>query len=176
MYKRVSWLILTSMIVATPVAAQRKPAPSSPIIEALAQCRQITEAAARLTCFDLASTDLVTAARSGDVSIVDRAQLRQARRSLFGFSMPRLPFFAGDRSAEDQQDEIQTSVKSSRSIGNGKYRIQIADGDATWETTEGYGAMTAPRAGQKLVIKSGALGSFSLRFAGERWVRARRVG
>lgn len=165
-----------SVVLAATATAQRAPTAGSPMVDALDRCRTITEAAARLACFDRTAADLVTAARSGDVSMVDRAQMRQARRSLFGFSTPKLPFFTDNRPGDDPPDELHSTVKSARALGYGKFRVQIADGDAFWETTEDNGAINAPKVGQKLDIRRGALGSFTLRFAGERWVRAKRVG
>ena len=49
--------------------------------------------------------------------------------------MPKLPFFAGDQSAGDTPDQIETTIKSVRD-GYGKYQINVADGNAVWETTE----------------------------------------
>ena len=77
-------------------------------------CRQIADPAQRLACYDRTAPALITASKSGEINVVDRGQLRQARRSLFGFSMPKLPFFAGDQSAGDAPDQIDTTIKSVR--------------------------------------------------------------
>lgn len=177
MFRATSALLLGLTIVpASAFARDRTPPAPSPLISALDGCRKLTDAAGRLACFDRAAGSLVDATRSGEVSIVDRGQLREARRSLFGFSMPRLPFFGGDSSADEAADEITSTVRSARPIGNGKFRIVIADGDAVWEMTETYSTFDDPEPGQTIVIKRGSLGSYMLRVDNQRGVKGRRVG
>ena len=169
-------ILIAALILASPASAQKTPRRVSPLVNALEQCRQIADPAQRLACYDRAAPALVDASRSGAVTVVDRGQLREARRSLFGFSMPKLPFFAGDESAADTPNELQTTVKSARSLGNGKYRIVLTENDAVWETTEESMGFREPRAGQKISIKRGPLGSYFLRVEGGRSVKGRRVG
>lgn len=157
-------------------ASAKGPPPQSPLVSALDHCRTITDPAQRLACFDSTAGTLVAASRSGQVSVVDRGELRQARRSLFGFAMPKLPFFAGDESAGDVTDEITTTIKSANSIGNGKFRFVVAEGNAVWETTQQSITLYDPRPGQTIVIKRGPLGSYFLRINGQRSVKGRRVG
>jgi hypothetical protein len=44
---------------------------------------------ARLQCFEEATASLEQATDSGEVVVVDRAQIRESRRRLFGISLPR---------------------------------------------------------------------------------------
>jgi hypothetical protein len=157
-------------------AAAKAPPPQSPLVTALDQCRTIPDPTQRLACYDKAAGSLVAAARSGQVSVVDRGELRQARRSLFGFSMPKLPFFAGDESQNDVANEIETTIKSAGSIGYGKFRIIITEGNAVWETTEAAIGMRDPKSGQKVTIRRGPMGSYFIRINGQRGVKGRRVG
>jgi hypothetical protein len=157
-------------------AAAQKATPQVPQLRALDACRAIADNAQRLACFDTAAAAFVNATRAGDLNVVDRGQLRQARRSLFGFSMPKLPFFAGDRSAEDDQPTLDTKVTSVRAIGNDRYRIGIAEGQAVWETTESHLNFTPPRIGEAVSIRRGPLGSYFMRFGNQRGIRGRRVG
>ena len=165
-----------AILLVQPASAAKAPRAISPLVNALEQCRQIADGGQRLACYDRAAPALVDASRSGAVTVVDRGQLRQARRSLFGFSMPKLPFFAGDESAADSPSELETTIKSARSLGNGKYRIVLTENDAVWETTEESLGFREPRAGQKISIKRGPLGSYFLRVDGGRSVKGRRVG
>ena len=171
------YTLLAALLLASPsIALAKDPPPASPLISALETCRAEADDTRRLACFDRASSALVTATRSGDVSVVDRAQLRQARRSLFGFSMPKLPFFAGDKSADEASESLESSIKSARGLGYGRFQLTIADGNAVWETTESFATMREPRAGDKVQIKRGPLGSYLLKVAGQRGVKAKRVG
>jgi len=167
------WLGAGALLLAGSAAA-KAPAPISPYINALEQCRQIADSGQRLACYDKAAPALVTASRTGQVNVVDRGQLREARRSLFGFAMPKLPFFSGDPSAGDTPDQIETTIKSAWDLGYGKYRIKVTEGDGVWETTEETNH--EPRSGQKIVIRRGPLGSYFLRINGNVGVKGRRVG
>ena len=155
-------------------AAKGPPAAISPYVNALENCRTLTDPAQRLACYDKTAPALIAASKSGEINIVDRGQLRQARRSLFGFSMPKLPFFAGDQSVADTPDQIDSTIKSVRE-GYGRFQIVIADGNAVWETTEESISLN-PRVGQKITIRRGPMGSYFLRINGQAGVKGRRVG
>ena len=157
-------------------ALAKAPPPQSPLVGALAACQAIADNTQRLACFDKAAGALVTAAGQGDVSVVDRAQLRTARKALFGFTMPKLPFFSGDESASDVSDTLETTIKSASGIGYGKFRIVVAEGGAVWETTESFATLRDPKAGQKITIKRGPLGSYMIKINNQRAVKGRRVG
>ena len=159
----------------SPAAAKTAPTPS-PLVIAIEACRKIADPTQRLACYDRAAPALVDAARTGEVRVVDRGQVRQVRRSLFGYSMPKLPFFSGDDSATDTPDELATTIKSVRDIGYGKYRIVLTEGDAVWETTEASISVSEPKAGQKISIRRGPMGSYFVRINGQRSVKGRRVG
>lgn len=169
-----------ALLAVTPADAQRQRVPkptviTSPLVGALDACRKIADGAERLACFDKASAALVGATATGEVSVVDRKELRQARRALFGFTMPKLPFFAGDRSGEDEKDEIDSTVKSAKQIGYERYQIILADG-AIWETSQTSLSFSEPRRGQKVHIKRGPLGSYFIEVDGQVAVKGRRVG
>ena len=147
--------------------------PESPLVKALEACRRIPDAAQRVACYDAASNALVQATTSGQVRVVDRNEVRRARRSLFGFSLPRLPWFSGDDSQNDPDDRLESTIKSA-SIYNGRFRIVLAD-NAVWETTENKLNYIAPRPGQKITILKGALGSYFLQIDGQIGLRGRRL-
>jgi len=156
------------------VAAKPKPS-ESPLLRGLAECRGLADDAARLRCFDAAAAALTDAAGSGKVVVVEREDVRRVRRSLFGFSLPKVPFFSGDDTAEDGQEEITAKIAAAGPIGYDKYQIRLEDG-AMWQTTEGSSAIDVPRSGDTVVIKRGPLGSYMMRINGQRGVKAKRVG
>lgn len=167
---------IVGLVMLPAIGAAKNPPPASPLISALEACRAIADAEQRLACYDKSTEALVTAARKGDVTVVSREDTRAARRSLFGFGMPKLPFFAGDESADEASDTLDTTIKQATAISYGKFRIVVAEGNAVWETTETYATMREPKAGQKILIKRGPLGSYMLKIAGQRAVKGRRVG
>lgn len=157
-------------------AVAKDPPQQSPLVNALEACRAIADPNQRLSCYDKQAGALLDAATKGDVAVVDKSEVRKARKSLFGFAMPKIPFFSGDDSADAVPDTLETTIKSASGIGYGKYRMVIAEGNAVWETTETYGTMRDPRAGDKIVIKRGSLGSYLLKIGSNRSVKGKRVG
>lgn len=157
-------------------AKDRAPARKSPLVNALSACRQIADPAQRLACFDKASGDLIAATEKGDVNIVDQAELRQARRSLFGFALPKLPFFSGDKSADDVADKLVSKVTAVKEMPYNRVVVRLADGSALWETLESYGAFHTPKVGDSVEINRGPLGSYIIRFGRQRGVKGRRIG
>ena len=179
--RRVRALILAALIAAPATAASaqasnRQPpavAAENPLVKALEACRQIKDAAQRVACYDAASAALVNATNSGQVSVVDRNEVRRARRSLFGFPLPRLPWFSGDDSQNDPDDRLDSTIRSV-TILNNRYRIVLAD-NAVWETTEIRLNYIQPRPGQKITILKGVLGNYWLRIDGQIGLRGRRL-
>lgn len=163
------------LVAAVPAVAVAQTTARPRQLSAIDACRAITADTARLACFDREAAALLAATASGQVSVVDRADMKAARRSLFGFSLPRLPFFSGDKSAEDEVDQIESTIRSVQPIEDGRYRMTLADGDAVWETTESPMRLAMPRRGDKIVIKKASLGSYFLRIGGQIGVKGQRV-
>ncbi len=168
--------VVAALAVLAVPAVAKDPPKQSPLVYALESCRAITDAAERLACYDKQAGALLDATSKGDVAVVDKSEVRKARKSLFGFAMPRIPFFSGDDSADVVSDTLESTIKSANGIGYGKFRMVIAEGNDFWETTESYGTMREPRAGDKIVIKRGTLGSYMLRIGSNRGVKGKRVG
>jgi uncharacterized membrane protein YqiK len=167
-------LIGAVLLTGSAAAAARTKQAESPLVRALAACRSQGDDAARLRCYDQTAAALTEAAASGKVVLVDQEDVRKTRRSLFGFSLPKIPFFSGDSSADEAQEELTAKIASASSIGNGKYRMRLEDG-AVWDTTEASSAVFLPKTGQLVVIKRGPLGSYMMRINGQRPVRGKRV-
>jgi hypothetical protein len=172
-----SFVVAISMLAVPSMAeAKGKPEPPSPLVSAIDRCRQMTDPTQRLACYDSAANALLNATNSGEVSIVDRGEVRKVRHSLFGFNLPRIPFFSGDTTASEAQDKIDSTITSVKALNNGYYQIVIADNNAVWVTTDDSINFDPPRAGQKIEIIRGALGNYFLRINGQLGVRGKRVG
>jgi hypothetical protein len=173
----ISAAMAAALLLAAPASAADKPKgkkedgrPAAEM-QALAACRQVADAAARLACYDQASDKLAEAVERRDVVVLDRTEIKRTRRSLFGFSLPSIPLFRGEQGEE--QTEIESKITSASSMGMGKWQIVIEDG-AVWQTTDSSN-IRDPKSGQKIVIKKGALGSYFIRVNGQRGVRGRRT-
>lgn len=168
---RSAFTVLIALALGAPAMAADEP-PAA--IQALGACRALTDNAQRLACYDREAGALLQSVEKKETVVLDKQAVTKTRRSLFGFSLPKLPFFGGDD--KDQKDEftqIDEPIKTIRSIGFGKFRFTLDDG-ATWETTEGINAF--PKPGQKVLIKKGLMGSYFIRFENNRSVKGMRVG
>ena len=147
---------------------------SMPVLDDVVKCRTEANDTRRLACYDKAAGVLAKATSDGSIAVVTREDVRKTRRSLFGFSIPKLPFFSGDNSAEeDTPDEIETTIKSARVTRDGNLSMVMTDG-AVWRTTEP--PRRVPRPGDKVQIKKAAMGSFFINIGGARGLRSMRVG
>ena len=70
-------------------------------LEQILACRQITEDAARLACFDTASGSLASDRESGELVTISRAEVEAVERETFGFNLPSLPSFTIPRLGRD---------------------------------------------------------------------------
>jgi hypothetical protein len=177
MHWSISLLAGAALVAGAPATAKDKEKPTpSPLVTAIDRCRQVTDAMQRLACYDSAANALVSAANSGAVAVVDQNEIRKARHSLFGFTLPKIPFFSGDTTADEVQRQLDSTITSVQALNNGYYRFVIADNNATWETMDSSVSFDPPRKGQKITIIRGPLGSYFLRINGQVGVRGRRVG
>ncbi len=170
---RVTVAAFLAFAASAPAMAQAEP-PAA--IKALAACRALTDDAQRLACFDREAGALVQSVESKQTVVLDQQEVRKTRRSLFGFTLPRLPFFNDDKDDgkdEPEFTEIETPIKTVQSTGYGRFRFTVDDG-AVWQTTEGINAF--PKPGQTVTIKKGLMGSYFIRFEGARSVKGMRVG
>lgn len=165
-------------LFAAPVQAQDRAAEQTPeALGQLARCRAITEPGARLACYDKETSALIAATEEGSVRVVNTEEVKTIRRSLFGFSLPRIGLFGGGREKGEAEDVslINTTVTDIRALPYGKYQFTIAEGDAIWQTTEAPVALRKPKVGDGVELERAALGSYWVRFEGQRSVKGKRV-
>lgn len=141
--------------------------------EALVRCRAIAEDAARLRCFDAASQALQQAAERKELVVVDRKQIRETKRTLFGLDLPRLSIFAGGEGDEEEVSAIEGVVAGAVQDGNGRWIVKLEDG-STWAQTDNNVFALGPRRGNKVRIKRAALGSYMMNVNNQPAVRVRR--
>jgi len=172
-------ILLAALLAGLPAAAAAQSPAQEPqqrpeLFEALVQCRSITDDAARLQCFDTAAANLQAATERRDVVVVDRAQVRESRRRLFGLSLPRLPIFGGgDDEEEEQVTSIESTITRAYEGEMGRWVVTLEDG-STWAQTDNNIVAGRPRAGQPVRINRAALGTYMMRINGQPGVRAQR--
>ena len=165
-------LACAAIILSVPAAAQDASAVKAPEqFSAVIACRAIAGESERLACYDRQVAALEKAADDKDIVIADRASVRETRRGLFGFSLPKINLFDGED--EEEFQEINTTVANASQIAYGYWSIELEDG-ARWEQTDGK-LVLSPKPGQKIKIKRGALGTYFANVNGQPGIRVRRV-
>ena len=168
-------LTMVAMAALVPASGAAKPKPkdaqSNALIRQISDCRAVADEKARLACYDQAGARLAAAVEKKELVVLDQKEIGETRRSLFGFSVPNIPLFRGEGGGDS--GELETTISAVGQLEGGKWQIRLQDG-AMWQTTETWLGLSAPRAGQKIVIKRGALGNYFLRINGQRGIRGRR--
>jgi hypothetical protein len=152
--------------------APKKPMERPEAFEALVRCRAITDEAARLRCFDSAAARLEEAADKRDLVVVDRKQIQETKRGLFGLDIPDLnPFGGGDDGVEVKS--IESTVRSATQDGDGRWVLTLED-NSTWAQTDSYPFAVNPKRGHKVKIVKASMGTYMMRVSGQPGVRAKR--
>jgi len=163
---RALFALLVAGVAAGPArAAEEAPA----VLKKLQQCREITQDAARLACFDAAAAALDASVKAKEVVVVDREALRERKKKGFGLPFTDRTVFGA--AAGPEAREVTGKITGLQLAGD-LYVVTLEDG-AVWRTTES--SFIAPRLGSKVTIKRGTLGSFMMIFSEGPPLPAKRV-
>ena len=159
----------TFAVIAAPVpASAQDDAPD--YLGSLAECRRIEEPTQRLACYDREVAAVVAASDEGEVRLVEREDVRETRRKLFGFAVPD-KLFGND---DEQLDTLETTITRVQPYGREGYLITTDEG-SVWRITNPPLRFARPKAGQSVEFKTAALGSFFVRVNGQLGVKGVRV-
>ena len=158
---RDTWIIALAALLATgPAVAERRP--SAERFQAIVACQKISEAQQRLQCFDASVAQLEQATARDEIVVMDRTQIKQTRKSLFGLSLPSISIFESDRSDNGQEQEgvsvIDGKIARAAPGPSGKWFFVLDDG-ARWAQTE-LTRMRSPKVGDSIRIRKTALGGY----------------
>jgi hypothetical protein len=148
--------------LASPLAAKDKDKDQvigdtpSAAFSAVTDCRALADAAARLACYDRTVAAMEASRAAKDLVVTDRAALREARRGLFGISLPTIKIF-GSGNDDDEVNEIEGKI-ARLSVANDLMPVFILEDGARWKMTDGRNPFAKP--GQAIKIRRGLLGSF----------------
>lgn len=166
----------TSCLSSAALAQTPAPAPAparSALLSSLSQCRSLSSDADRLACYDRAAAALDQGERSGELVVIEKAQVQAAKRDLFGFSMPSLPNLFGKESEEDRVTSIETTLTSAGQSPDGKWVFRLGD-QSEWRQIDSMPVRFRNRPGEEVRVRNAALGSYLLTVGSSRAVRVRR--
>ncbi len=135
-------------------------------------CRAIADNVARLGCYDAAVGALDSAERQGEVVVMDRVQIGQARRQLFGFELPAMPRAFGPEGVVEI-NSIETTLQGATQTSDSHWVFRLADG-GVWRQIDSERVRFQNRPGQPVRVRKASLGSFLLTVGDSRAVRVRR--
>lgn len=165
-------ICFAALSVTTPSLAQDAVVPSSEqAIDQLRACQAIAEPDARLACYDREVGAVVAATEQGTLQVVDRQDIEETRRGLFGFSLPRIRLFGGE---EDQLTELETTITDVRREGREGWVFTTAEG-SVWRIAETKMGWRPPQEGQPVMLKRAAMNSYFIRVNGQIGVKGRRI-
>ena len=165
----VACLAFSMTVLASPALADGAPTKA---FQAVMDCRPITDAAARLACYDTATAGLGEAEKKGDILVIDREQAATARRQAFGFDLSSLNILDKVIPKEDL-NAVTATLSSAYLDANGKWVMVLEDG-GVWRQTDSNSLARAPHAGSMVKIRKAALGSFFINVDGQLAMRAQR--
>lgn len=140
-------------------------------LQPLRDCRAIAQPDARLACFDAAVARVIARQDSGELRVVDKEDIDETRRGLFGFSMPKLGIFS---SGDDEADKkLQSQIVSLRRVGREAWQVEITEG-SVWQVSDAPSRFK-PEIDDPVELEKAAMGSYWLRLDGALGVKARRI-
>jgi hypothetical protein len=152
--------LLALVLGPVPASAKEKsdlPQQLPPVFEAVVNCRALTVDSERLACYDRSVAALASAREKQDIVVADRATIRETKKGLFGFTLPKLRLFGGAERDGDEVKEIESTIAAVRETADGMGVFTLADG-ARWKQTDGGATFAKP--GVAIRIKRGTLGSY----------------
>lgn len=161
------------IVAGTAQAAKPAPVAAAAQVQRLMDCRSIAVANDRLACFDREAAAMSQAIASKDLVFVDKERARAAKRSLFGFSIPNFGGIFGG--SDDDVKQIEGTVTKAAHNVDGGWVFYLADG-SIWTQTDDWPLGLPPRAGDKVVVSRGVLGSFRLKLNRQPEIKVKRIG
>ena len=154
--------------------AQRTPNTGTPAsVQQLLDCRKLTDSAQRLACYDRQAGVISQAIATRELVVIDKARANQAKRSLFGFSVPNFGGLFGG--GEDDIKQIESTVTGFSNNADGGWVLKLADG-SVWSQVDDAMLGLPPRRGDKVVVTRGLMGAFYLTLGKQPGFKAKRVG
>lgn len=137
-------------------------------------CRSIADQAQRLSCYDREVAQLQAAQARDEIVIVDRNQIRQTKRTLFGLALPNLAIFGDSDKDDEGVSRLETTVARAQETADGQWLLTLEEG-GTWIQTDSRELVVDPRPGSPIIIRRAAFGSYLARVEDQPGIRVKRI-
>lgn len=169
-------VLATALLIGFAGAAAARPAPNTGMpasVKQLLDCRSVGDSAQRLACYDRQAGVIGQAIATRELVVIDKARANQAKRSLFGFSVPNFGGLFGGN--ENDIKQIESTVAGVSHNADGGWVLKLADG-SVWSQVDDSTLGLPPVRGEKVIVKRGMMGSFYLELGKQPGFKAKRVG
>lgn len=161
------------VLVSAAMAADKGEASEAAAFDKVMACRKIADATQRLACLDAALAALDAAVKAGDMVVVDRPQIHEAKRRAFG--LPTLDSLdllnRGER--PEVVDKIRGVIAKASQDREGKWVLETQDGQV-WSQTDPETLSLDPQPGDQIEIRRGMLDSYFIEINKKTWFKAQR--
>jgi hypothetical protein len=159
--------IAAAILMLAPVTAHAQ-GDDRGLAELLRECRNLADAGTRTACYDSITLDEAEPQKQPIPPPVAAAE-RQTDRGFGSNQLPR------PSTPEPVPEQISARVERAVERQPGLYLLTLEDG-TEWQFVDAApAAYDPPRAGATIEISRASMGSYLIRYAGQRSVRARRV-
>ena len=159
-----------ALIGSAAVLARPVPTSTPAAMQALLNCRAITDPTVRLACFDRETSSIAQALQKKDLVVIDQERATQAKRDLFGFSVPSFAGLLGG----GPLSQIEGTVAGVGQNSDGGLTVKLSDG-SVWTQTDDAPVALPPRGGDKVVISRGTLGSYFMNVGHQPGFKVKRI-
>uniref|UniRef100_UPI003D060226 hypothetical protein n=1 Tax=Altererythrobacter sp. TaxID=1872480 RepID=UPI003D060226 len=127
----------------------------------------------RLACFDSEVAPVHEAREKKDLLIADREQVKETRKGLVGFTLPKIGLFKGDGDDEEVK-KISSSIARFGRTSGGRVTFSV-EGGARWTQIDNTPVLGTPEVGDPVTIEKASLGSYKAKIGTRRAIRVKRV-
>lgn len=170
-------IVIACSLLVTPAAfaqSDGRSDGSSRVVDTMVACRTIVPDSERLACFDRAAGQVASARRSGELLVLDRSQVLERKRRVFGLANPLGDVFGGgDADRATQVTELITTIRAAApASAYGNWQIELANG-SLWQSIDTL--MYAPKVGAPITLRRAPLGGYRASIGGARSFLVKRT-
>lgn len=151
--------------------ADRAPARAE-VLQKLIDCRAVRVDADRLACYETQAARIDAAEAKRDIVVIDREQATKARKD--GFGLPAKGLVVGGAAAPGEGvSDVTSTIRAAKLLPSNRWLFTLADG-ARWYQAE-LKTIGAPKPGEPIRIRKGALGGYLANIGKRAALRVRRI-